>query len=182
MYVVTGIQAAGKSTVAQALAERLPGPSVHVHGDQFRRWIVNGRVDMAPDADPEAVRQLRLRYALAARTCDSYAAAGFAVVLQDVILGEHLERVAAAIRARPLHVIVLAPRPDVVLAREGLRAKNSDDAWTVAALDRVLRTETPQVGSWIDSSDLTVEETVAEILRVTGSATRPGTAGSRRDP
>jgi adenylylsulfate kinase-like enzyme len=29
VHLVTGIQAAGKSTVAQALAERLPGRTVH---------------------------------------------------------------------------------------------------------------------------------------------------------
>ncbi|RUQ01541.1 phosphotransferase, partial [Microbacterium sp. HSID17254] len=38
MYLLTGIQASGKSTVAQSLAERLPAPAVHVHGDRFRRW------------------------------------------------------------------------------------------------------------------------------------------------
>ena len=36
VVLITGIQAAGKSTVAQELAERLPR-SVHVRGDVFRR-------------------------------------------------------------------------------------------------------------------------------------------------
>jgi hypothetical protein len=87
IYVVTGIQAAGKSTVAQALAERLE-KSVHLRGDLFRRMVVNGRADMGP-ADPpaEALRQLRLRYALAAAAADGYAEAGFDVVYQDIILG-----------------------------------------------------------------------------------------------
>ncbi|WP_324193143.1 zeta toxin family protein [Nocardia nova] len=38
VYLITGIQAAGKSTVAQALAERLPR-SAHVRGDVFRRFV-----------------------------------------------------------------------------------------------------------------------------------------------
>lgn len=42
IVLITGIQAAGKSTIAQALAERLPR-SVHVRGDLFRRMVVNGR-------------------------------------------------------------------------------------------------------------------------------------------
>ena len=41
VILVTGIQASGKSTIAQLLAERLP-QSVHVRGDLFRRMIVNG--------------------------------------------------------------------------------------------------------------------------------------------
>jgi adenylylsulfate kinase-like enzyme len=42
IYLVTGIMASGKSTIAQALAERLPR-SAHVRGDTFRRFIVRGR-------------------------------------------------------------------------------------------------------------------------------------------
>lgn len=165
IVLITGIQAAGKSTVAQALAERLPAPSVHVHGDQFRRWIVNGRVEMTPGAPPEAVRQLRLRHLLAARACDTYADAGCSVVVQDVVLGEHLAFLVSEIRRRPLHVVVLAPRPSTVQRREAARAKDSYDEWTIEALDRGLREDTPRIGQWIDSSDLTVDETVAEILR-----------------
>ncbi len=61
VVLVTGIQAAGKSTVAQAPAERL-AMSVDLRGDLFRRMVVNGRVEMGPANPPaEAIRQLRLR-------------------------------------------------------------------------------------------------------------------------
>ncbi|MFD0854673.1 AAA family ATPase, partial [Actinomadura adrarensis] len=53
VVLITGIQAAGKSTVAQSLAERL-SRSVHVRGDVFRRMVVGGRADMSPDPPPEA--------------------------------------------------------------------------------------------------------------------------------
>jgi chloramphenicol 3-O-phosphotransferase len=165
VHLVTGIQAAGKSTVAQALAERLPGRTVHVHGDQFRRWVVRGRADMTPDAGPEAVRQLRLRHLLTARTCDAYADAGFTVVAQDVVLGEALPVMVEAIRTRPLHVVVLAPHPEAVVAREARRGKQAYDRWTVDALDHALREETPRLGLWLDTSELSVEDTVEEILR-----------------
>jgi chloramphenicol 3-O-phosphotransferase len=165
VHLLTGIQAAGKSTVAQALAERLPGRTVHVHGDQFRRWVVGGRAEMTPDAGGEALRQLRLRHLLTARTCDTYADAGFTVVAQDVVLGEELPRMVEAIRTRPLHVVVLAPRPDAVAAREAQRKKRAYGPWTVEALDQALRAETPRIGLWLDSSDLSVVETVDEIGR-----------------
>ena len=48
VILVTG-QAAGKSTVAQLLAERLPR-SVHLRGDVFRKMIVSGGAGMTPDA------------------------------------------------------------------------------------------------------------------------------------
>jgi chloramphenicol 3-O-phosphotransferase len=170
VFLVTGIQAAGKSSVAQALAERFER-SVHLRGDLFRRMVINGRVEMGP-ADPpaEAVRQLRLRYALAASAADGYADAGFTVVLQDIVLGDHLRDVVAAIRTRPLYVVVLTPRSDVVRKRdEARRAERGKVAYKpgdegVEVLDKHLRSETPRIGLWLDTSEQTVDETVKEIL------------------
>lgn len=175
VFLVTGIQAAGKSTVAQALAERLER-SVHVRGDLFRRMIVNGRVNMGP-ADPpaEALRQLKLRYALAARVADGYADAGFTVVLQDIVLGPYLTDMVAAIGTRPCYVVVLAPQADVVRERDEARqAARGKVAYkpgeeTVADLDAYLRRETPRIGLWLDTSELSVEETVGQIIARAGS-------------
>ncbi|BBG04891.1 MULTISPECIES: AAA family ATPase [Pseudonocardia] len=163
-YLITGIQAAGKSSVAQALATRLPAPAVHVHGDQFRRWIVTGRADMSPDPTTDAIDQLRLRHRITAATCDQYAGAGFHVVAQDVLLGPHLRFTVDLISSRPLHVVVLAPSPDAIAGREAGRAKDSYDRWTIEQLDHGLRHETPRIGLWLDSSDLGVDETVDAIL------------------
>jgi cytidylate kinase len=170
VIVVTGIQAAGKSTIAQALAERLER-SVHLRGDVFRRMIVSGRAEMGP-ADPpaQAIAQLLLRYRLAAMAADAYADAGFTVVLQDIIIGSHLAGVVAAIRSRPLYVVVLAPRAGVVrardrarhLARGKLAYKPGDQS--PAELDAAFRRQTPRIGLWLDSSAQTVPETVEEIL------------------
>ncbi|WP_332909604.1 phosphotransferase [Nocardia yamanashiensis] len=157
------MQAAGKSTVAQALAERLP-KSAHVRGDAFRRFVVNGREDMRPDPPEAALEQLRLRYRLAAATADAYAAEGFTAVVQDVVLGDFLPWFTERIRTRPRYVVVLAPRPDAVAAREAGRSKNAYGAFTVEDLDTGLRETTPRIGLWLDSSDLTVEETVDAIL------------------
>ena len=129
VILITGIQAAGKSSVAQAAAERLDR-SVHLRGDLFRRMVVNGRADMGPDNPPaEAVRQLRLRYRLAAQAADGYAEAGFTVVLQDIVLGEYLTEMAAATRTRPLYVVVFAPRPEVAREREDARRLARGRRW-----------------------------------------------------
>jgi chloramphenicol 3-O-phosphotransferase len=170
VIVITGIQAAGKSTIAQALTERLDR-SVHLRGDMFRRMIVNGRADMGSSRpSAEAVRQLRLRYQLAAGVADGYAGAGFTVVLQDIILGSYLRDMVAEVRSRPLYVVVLAPEAEVVQARDDERrrgrgkvAYKPGDAG-VTALDAQLRRETPRIGLWLDTSRQTVAETVAELL------------------
>src|SRR3954466_460969 len=122
IILITGNMAAGKSTVAQALAERLPR-SVHLRGDVFRKFIVNGRAEMTLQLSADARAQLDLRYELAAESARRYANAGFAVVLQDVILGDDLARMVQRITAHPLHVVVLAPAAAAVATREAGRSK-----------------------------------------------------------
>lgn len=161
--LITGIMASGKSTVAQALAERLP-KSVHLRGDLFRRMIVNGRVDIEPPLSDEALNQLRLRYQLAAQAADGYCAAGFTVVCQDVIIGTILSEVIDMHHKWPLYVVVLCPSPAIALERDAHRHKQTYSSWTPEGLDAALRDETPKIGLWLDTSTMTVEETVNAIL------------------
>ena len=165
VVLITGISASGKSTVAQLLAERF-ARGVHVKGDVFRRMVVRGRAEMTAEPSEEAWRQLRLRYRLGAATADAFFEMGFSVVVQDVVLGPVLEEYVTAIRSRPLVVVVLAPVPSVVAAREEGRAKVAyrDGHLGIAALDTSLRSETPRFGLWLDTSDQTPQQTVDEIV------------------
>ena len=163
VLLITGIMASGKSTVAQAIAERL-SRSVHVRGDVFRRMVVSGRVEMTPDAPEEALRQLELRYRLAAQVSRAYFEAGFTVVYQDNIFGAYLTEVVHQFRDLPLYLVVLCPAPEVVARREAERGKRGYGEWTPAQLDADFRATTPRLGLWLDTSDLTVSQTVDAIL------------------
>jgi predicted kinase len=128
VVLVTGVMAAGKSTVAQLLAERFE-PSVHLRGDRFRRMIVRGNA--APNTDAFDA-ELRLRYTLAAQSADGYADAGYTVVWQDCVIGEVLGEAETWVQTRPLDIFVLAPRPEVVEWRDAHRHKRGYDGdWTV---------------------------------------------------
>ena len=164
VYLLTGISASGKSTVAQALAERLPR-SVHVRGDAFRRAIVNGRERLGPELTVEGAAQLELRYRVAATAARMYCEAGFDVVYQDIILGESLRTVAGYFDGIPLSVVVLCPDAATVAKREAGRSKTAYAApEEIAFFDRVLRDETPRIGLWLDTTDLTPAETVDRLL------------------
>jgi len=163
VIVITGAMAAGKSTVAALLAEKLPR-SVHVRGDAFRRMVVHGRADMTPQPSPEAEAQLQLRYDLAAHTASTFAEHGFDAIVQDMVIGADLASFIERIRARQRFLVVLSPTVSALEWREEQRAKAGYVHFSPAVLDDVLRRETAHIGYWLDSSTQTPEETVADIL------------------
>ncbi len=156
--------AAGKSTVAQALAETFE-KSVHLRGDLFRRMIVRGQAEMSAVLGDEAQRQLRLRYTLAEEVARQYLAAGFTVIYQDIFLGEGLTDVIQRLRDLPLTLFVLCPSVETVAQREEGRGKRGyAHKEEIALFDRILREQTPRLGHWLDTTHLTVMETVGQIL------------------
>ena len=163
--IVTGISAAGKSTVAQLLAERFER-SVHVKGDVFRRMIVGGREWLGGrHHSEEAVSQLRLRYQLSAHVADRYCEAGFTTIVQDIIIGSYLAEYVDFVTSRPRRLVVLAPSAAVIAQREVGRTKVAyTGPVTAAEFDASFRAETPRIGLWLDTSEQAAEETVDEII------------------
>jgi predicted kinase len=176
LILITGIMAAGKSTVAQHLAECLPR-SAHLRGDVFRRMIVGGRAPMGSPLSSAAYAQLQLRYRLAAAAAHLYLDAGFSIIYQDIIIGPELTHVVQHYRHNDLYVVVLCPAPEAVAARESGRPKKGyRESADIADFDRVLRRETPRLGLWLDNSVLTVAETVDAILtHLAAAQVRPNT-------
>ena len=163
IFLITGMMASGKSTVAELLASKLQ-KGVHVRGDVFRRMIVSGREEMSPHPSAEAMRQFRLRCLLAAETTKKYYDNGFSVVLQDNYYGAQLPYILELLSGYPVQTTVLCPRPDVIKAREQARGKTGYAAFTVDSLFHSFLEETPRTGFWLDTSAQTPEETVNEIL------------------
>lgn len=164
IVLVTGPQAAGKTTVAALLARRF-ARGVHVEGDVFRRFIVAGGLEMTPDPSEEALSQLRLRYRITASAARAYADAGFDVVVDDVVAGPMLAEVIELLDIGPDRVVVLMPSREVIGEREDARDGAGYGAWSIDQLFEVFESDTPRIGMWIDTSNQTPEETVSAVIR-----------------
>jgi adenylylsulfate kinase-like enzyme len=165
-YLVTGIPGAGKTKVSRALAQRFPR-AAHIEADLLQEMIVSGGRWPGPEPDGEADAQLRLRARNAAQLANSFAAAGFVAVVDDVVVGRRrLALYQDAVEVPTLHVIVLAPPLEVALARDEARGYKRVGA-TWAHLDAHQRRELAGIGIWIDSGELDVDDTVDEVLRRT---------------
>lgn len=167
IVLVTGPQAAGKTTVSALLARRF-ARGVHLEGDAFRGFIVAGRSEMTPDAPDEALSQLRLRYRITASAAHAYVEAGFDVVVDDVVAGPMLSEVTELLEIEARRVVVLLPSRDVIAEREKARHGTGYGAWSIDQLSEVFETGTPRIGTWIDTSDLSAEETVRLVLGAIG--------------
>jgi chloramphenicol 3-O-phosphotransferase len=173
VVLITGMQAAGKSTIAPLLASRLGPPAATVDGDVYYHAVVAGAVGMTPDPAPEALRQLQLRYDASALVARHYLEAGFDFVCSDIILGEHVTRWLDSFKgiAEP-HLVVLNPSVESIVEREIARGSNSYRDWqgpgmTLADAVRALQTglqEIPQRGLWLDTTGQTAEESAVAIL------------------
>ena len=163
IYLITGLMASGKSTVAQLLCEKLE-KSVHLRGDLFRRMIVSGRADMRENPSTEALEQLYLRYQLTAQTAKMYFDHGFSVVMQDNYYGPALTHILDFMNDYPVDVVVLCPDCETIRLREAAREKMGYTGYDVEPLYASFMAETPRIGLWIDNANLTVQQTVDRIL------------------
>jgi chloramphenicol 3-O-phosphotransferase len=168
VWLITGAQASGKSTVAELLARRFPR-AVHVHGGQFYRWAVSGWTHFDGDDQAEVRRLLDLRYRLSALVAGEYASAGFTVVVQDNIYGADVVRWLDRIEAHPVHLVVLRPTVGTLEQRHEQRRERLGKVayrggYTAALNDRDVATTPHDLGLWLDTSDQKPDATVEEIV------------------
>ena len=168
LFVISGNQGAGKSTVGELLANRFP-VAAHIDGDSVQHFVVSGNrwPESLDDIDlttgqvmGEAGRQLRLRLRNGCLIAASFVDAGVTAVLTDIICGPRYDELMEHLAGRTIHFVMLRP-PVGVLRRESDRGVGINDfeAHLEVAIDA-----TPRVGLWLDPATTTPEAIVDEIL------------------
>lgn len=165
LFVISGISAAGKSTVARLLAGRFER-GVCVPGDAIREMVVSGRADMRPDAGPAELRHLVLRYAATLAVAEVFLDGGFDVVVEDVIIGPVLRDFLGLVPVPEFHLVFLDPDAAAIRQREQQRDQVAydPDRWSVSGLQAILREQTARIGLWLDTTGQRAGQTVDAIL------------------
>ena len=161
VIVVSGLPGAGKSSVSRALAQRFER-GAHIEADTLQKMIVSGASWPDPEITPESERQLRLRVTHGCRLADSFAAAGFCAVLDDIFIGDRIDHLRADLVTRPFHFVMLNPSLDALRHRNATRDKR-DVFHQSQQLHPVVQSKSQRIGLWLDTSGLSEAQTVERI-------------------
>lgn len=164
-FLISGVPGAGKTTTSRVLAGRFER-GVHIEGDVLSfDFVVTGLpAPHGENADPAGWhRHMIMRRQHMCHLADSFGESGFTPVLDDVVTGRaELDLHLQLLRTRPFHFVVLAPHIEVAAARDAARDKQVFEEWR--HLDAELRANLAGVGLWLDTSELTVDEVVDQVL------------------
>jgi cytidylate kinase len=169
VIILTGPPGAGKTTVAKLIAADASVPTVHLMTDFFYRAIRTGYV--LPYL-PEAQQQNEVVVEAIVAAVAAYARGGYAVVVDGIVGPWFLapfQRLAAQ-HSIAVSYVVLRPDVDTIVSRA--QSRDSDELKAVDAITDLhgqfgqLRDLETHV---IDNSDLSVDETAAEVRRAAAS-------------
>jgi hypothetical protein len=164
VILITGPSGAGKTTTTRHFAASRCTPTALLDQDHVRTFIASGFARPDTDWGPEAERQWMLAKDICLDAIGRYLGAGFDVVI-DAYAPATEGPFAWAHDAAPIERVVLLPRWDVIIGRNAPR----EAAFRIDALRGNSESFEGETGDRvIDSSDLTVEETVARIRTVLG--------------
>lgn len=157
IYVITGPAGVGKSTITNALAEKLEKCAV-LEGDEIYHQVKSGCVSPWLEGN-----HVDLMWKNMLMLAENYLSAGFDVILNYIIYADDLEEIKSALSQYEIHFIVLMAERDTVAARDIARGEE----FAVNRVDKHIAKFLSQgYGKYqfLHTDNKTIDEEVQEIL------------------
>jgi predicted kinase len=164
--VVTGMPAAGKSTVT-GLAARLLPRAARVKGDDVNEMIFSGRVGFMGEPADEALRQVELCKRNLCSLANNFVDFGFTALVDTVVpTRSDLDFLVGLLAPRPVRLVILAPGADVCRQRNATRDPSEwFEFHGYDQLEADMQRDLSEVGWWFDTSALTPAQTAEQLVR-----------------
>jgi broad-specificity NMP kinase len=171
ILLIVGGPGAGKTTVSRRVAEHFE-LSVHHKADDIREAVVSGFPVPEYPYTEENLRQFRLARSVSTFLAGSYCDAGFDVVVDETFAGFVTDGFSELLADERTIPIYLRPTKEALIARMRARQGPFDELLSgiIEDLFDVISAEMPEE-RWnvIDNTDMSIDETVAAVLRLTSA-------------
>jgi len=164
ILILNGTPGSGKTTIARMIAKQCP-KGTHINGDEIHNLVLGGRIHppgKLADKD-EVIRQLKLREKNIALLVDNFFESGFFPIVDNYMSNwERLGHLLSNITSRPIAMVVLNPPVEISFKRDVSRPEKKA-AHLYQESYRELQNELSGIGLWLDTSDMTPEQTAEEV-------------------
>lgn len=179
LLLIVGAPASGKSTVSRAIAERSK-KGLHIPVDDLRTMVKGGVIHPGPNWTPELTQQLKLARQTATDMAVRYQEADFLVAIDDFWdPNSQLQEYTSLVNRSNILPIILKPTLPIVLERNHARQPPSefrdhmDEGIRMVYADLDKQEPMLKKRGWLtlDTSNKTIEETVAQIIALDETST-----------
>ncbi|MCL5438493.1 MAG: AAA family ATPase [Patescibacteria group bacterium] len=162
LIVISGPAASGKTSVGEALAKRFP-QSVYFSVDTIRHFVKGGFVE-PKFGGPEVEKQMKLAEQITRLIVRRYLESNYVVIIDDVIGDEDVERYKNEFKN--VYGFLLLPTEETLRQRDQSRKPEYQMGSLVEKHYKDFSNMDHSALKTIDSTNLTVEETVDQIFKL----------------